>query len=160
LSVRAFHARMQERAAVSPQGLTATATHDTKRGEDARMRVLALAELTEDWMRAVPEWQGFNDRFAEQVKDGRTAAPGHEYRLDPTLSGGWPVEEPDAGFIARMEVYALKAAREGKVETSWINPNDAYEAGLQRFVRRMLDKRESAQFIAAFDRLARRAALL
>jgi (1->4)-alpha-D-glucan 1-alpha-D-glucosylmutase len=41
LSVANFHGRMQERAAHWPHGLTATATHDTKRGEDARARLLS-----------------------------------------------------------------------------------------------------------------------
>ena len=45
LSVGAFHQRMRERAAKSPHGLTTTATHDTKRGEDARARLIALSEL-------------------------------------------------------------------------------------------------------------------
>src|SRR5262245_27534736 len=41
LTIGEFHARMTERAAEGSQGLTATATHDTKRGEDARARLLA-----------------------------------------------------------------------------------------------------------------------
>jgi (1->4)-alpha-D-glucan 1-alpha-D-glucosylmutase len=59
-----------------------------------------------------------------------------------------------------MEAYAIKAAREGKVETSWINPDEAHEASLKRFLRRMLDRGESAEFLASFDAFARRTALL
>jgi (1->4)-alpha-D-glucan 1-alpha-D-glucosylmutase len=67
---------------------------------------------------------------------------------------------PDAGFTERFEGYAIKAAREGKVETSWTNPNEAYEKGLTTFVRRMLDRGESSRFIEAFDAFAQRTALL
>jgi (1->4)-alpha-D-glucan 1-alpha-D-glucosylmutase len=59
-----------------------------------------------------------------------------------------------------MEAYAIKAAREGKVETSWINPDDDYESGIKHFLRQMLDRRASGEFIAQFDALARRTALL
>jgi maltooligosyltrehalose synthase len=34
-----------------------------------------------------------------------------------------------------MQAYALKAAREGKQETSWLNPHTAYEAGLTNIHR-------------------------
>src|SRR5690606_26424564 len=49
LEIDEFHRRQQQRAAESAGGLTATATHDTKRGEDARARILALSELAQDW---------------------------------------------------------------------------------------------------------------
>jgi (1->4)-alpha-D-glucan 1-alpha-D-glucosylmutase len=155
-----FHRRMQAREAEAPHGLTATATHDTKRGEDARMRVLAIAELTDDWVGAVTQWRRLNERLAQNVGTLRTPSPVLEYMLYQTLIGAWPLEGPDAGLAERVETYAIKAAREGKVETSWINPDEAYEAGVKRFVRRILDPAESAKFIASFARLARRTALL
>jgi (1->4)-alpha-D-glucan 1-alpha-D-glucosylmutase len=77
-----------------------------------------------------------------------------------TLLGAWPLGGPDEGFVERMQAYAIKAAREGKVETSWINPVESYEAALTRFVQRMLDRRESAPFLQSFDRFAQRAALI
>ena len=46
-----------------------------------------------------------------------------------------------------MQAYALKAAREGKQETSWLNPNQAYEAGLRTFIERILDPAASAEFL-------------
>jgi (1->4)-alpha-D-glucan 1-alpha-D-glucosylmutase len=59
-----------------------------------------------------------------------------------------------------MQAYALKAAREGKQETSWLNPHQAYEAGVQAFVARILDRAVSAEFIEPLEKLARRLALL
>jgi (1->4)-alpha-D-glucan 1-alpha-D-glucosylmutase len=160
LSASEFHRRMGERAAQAPHGLTATATHDTKRGEDARMRVLALAELSDEWIGAVTEWRRLNDRFAGKAGNLRTPSSGLEYMLYQTLIGAWPLTGPDESLIERMETYAIKAAREGKVETSWINPDEAYEAGVKRFLRGILSPGESAAFISSLTELARRTALL
>jgi (1->4)-alpha-D-glucan 1-alpha-D-glucosylmutase len=59
-----------------------------------------------------------------------------------------------------MRAYALKAAREGKQETSWLNPNEAYEAGLQAFLARILDRSASAEFLDSLETLALRVSLL
>ncbi len=59
-----------------------------------------------------------------------------------------------------MQAYALKAAREGKQETSWLNPNEAYEAGLQTFLARILDRSASAEFLNSLETLAQRISLL
>ncbi len=59
-----------------------------------------------------------------------------------------------------MQAYALKAAREGKQETSWLNPNRAYEAGLQTFLTRILDRSVSAEFLSSLETLSQRVSLL
>ena len=48
-------------------------------------------------------------------------------------------ETADAGFVERIQAYALKAAREGKEETSWLNPHEAYESGVASFIGKILD---------------------
>jgi (1->4)-alpha-D-glucan 1-alpha-D-glucosylmutase len=160
LRPREFHDRMAARARDAPHGLTTTATHDTKRGEDARMRVLAIAELADEWMQSVRQWQALNDRLAEHPAGGRAPSLGVEYMIYQTLTGAWPSGGPDEGLVERMQAYAIKAAREGKVETSWVNPVESYEAALTRFVQRLLDRQESAPFLASFGRFAARAALI
>ena len=160
LSIAGFHERMQQRAAKLPHGLTATATHDTKRGEDARMRLIALSELADDWARGVHEWRALNAKFAGSAGQPRSPSPAHEYMLYQALLGAWPLGGIDADFIERMQAYAIKAAREGKEQTSWLAPDETYETGLRDFVGRVLDRRQSARFIDSFDVLARRAALL
>ncbi len=155
-----FHARMMLRLAQSPRGLTATATHDTKRGEDARTRILALAELADEWQCAVSEWRALNAGLVAAGESGRQPSAGHEYMLYQALIGAWPLQGIDESFVARMEAYAVKAAREGKVETSWTNPDPAYEETLTRFVRRLLDTEGSAAFLASLDAFARRTALI
>jgi (1->4)-alpha-D-glucan 1-alpha-D-glucosylmutase len=78
--------------------------------------------------------------------------------LYQTLLGAW---QPDDGaFVERIQAYALKAAREGKQETSWLNPNPAYEASLKTFIDRILDRSQSSEFLDSLQTLARRVALL
>lgn len=160
LSVDAFHEAMQVRAKQWPHGMTATATHDTKRGEDARARLLALAELPGEWTSAVARWKILN--APHLVIDGDMRAPSatFEYMLYQALLGAWPSSERDDNFVERMQAYALKAAREGKQETSWLNPNTAYEAGLATFIVRILDRSVSAEFLNSLETLGRRVALL
>ena len=160
LSIAEFHRRMETRAANFPHGLTATATHDTKRGEDARARVLAISELTDDWAQAARHWHELNDHLAGRADGMRAPSLGHEYMLYQTLVGAWPLDGPDGSLIERMHEYAIKAAREGKVETSWINPNEAYESALKNFLSAILDPTQSAAFIESFGAFARRTALL
>ncbi len=158
IPIDAFHAMMRTRSTEWPHGMTATATHDTKRGEDARARIMALAEIPGEWTSAVARWKVLN--APHLVLDGGMRAPSatSEYMLYQALLGAW--QPDDTAFPQRMQAYALKAAREGKEETSWLNPHAAYEAGVEAFVARILDRSVSAEFISAFEALAQRVALL
>jgi (1->4)-alpha-D-glucan 1-alpha-D-glucosylmutase len=159
LSLDEFHTRMRRRAESAPSSLTATATHDTKRGEDARARILALAEMPREWDAAVREWAEHNAQFTQTHGSQRWPSKGHEYMLYQALIGAWP-GTPDAEFVKRMQAYALKAAREGKQESSWTNPNEAYEGALQDFVAAILDPNRSRAFTESFGRFAERIALI
>ncbi len=158
LPVDAFHSMMVARARDWPHGMTATATHDTKRGEDARMRIMALAEIPGEWTSTIARWKLLN--APHLVTDGDMRAPSatFEYMLYQTLLGAW--QPDDQTFPARLQAYALKAAREGKQETSWLNPHAAYEAGLETFIARILDRSQSSEFLDSLQMLARRVALL
>jgi (1->4)-alpha-D-glucan 1-alpha-D-glucosylmutase len=160
LSVDAFHRAMEVRARELPHGMTATATHDTKRGEDARARLLALAEIPGEWAAAVARWKVQNAPHLVIEGDMRAPSAAFEYMLYQALLGAWPGAQRDGMFLERMQAYALKAAREGKQETSWLNPHEAYEAGLQTFLTRILDPAVSAEFLDSLESLSRRVALL
>jgi (1->4)-alpha-D-glucan 1-alpha-D-glucosylmutase len=160
LSADAFHATMKIRAREWPQGMTSTATHDTKRGEDARARIMALAEIPGEWTSAVARWKVLNAPHLVIEGDMRAPSATFEYMLYQALLGAWPASGPDDTLLERMQAYALKAAREGKQETSWLNPNEAYEAGLQTFMARILDRPGSAEFLDSLETLARRVSLL
>jgi (1->4)-alpha-D-glucan 1-alpha-D-glucosylmutase len=159
ISIANFHARMSERSARSSLGLTATATHDTKRGEDARARLLALSELAAEWDANVREWRNLN---AGLIPSGEPRQPtaAHEYMIYQALLGAWPLSGIGASFIERLQAYAVKAAREGKQQTSWLAPDEAYESALKRFVGQLLDPNVSARFLTNFDAFARRVALI
>jgi (1->4)-alpha-D-glucan 1-alpha-D-glucosylmutase len=159
LSVADFHDAMQARFERTPNAMTATATHDTKRGEDARARITALSELAPDWGDAVARWIELN---AKLIGSGRHRSPSraHEYMLYQALIGAWPEGGADDTLVERIKAYAVKAAREGKQETSWFSPNEAYEKALTQFVERLLDRKQSAAFLEDFGDFAGRASLL
>lgn len=154
LSVADFHARMQDRQASWPWSLSATATHDTKRGEDVRARINVLSELPREWSSQVNRWSRLNRKHKTDV-DGQLAPDRNdEYLLYQTLIGAWPCEQmgDDAHrlFCERMQAYMRKAVREAKVHTSWVNPDEAYETAVQHFVEAVLDRRTDHGFLAAF----------
>ena len=161
LSPAQFHEHMAERARDWPHGLTATATHDTKRGEDARMRLLALSELAPDWAAAVPEWQRLNNSLARSTCGFRAPSLAHEFLFYEALLGAWPSGKIDATFVERIAAFMLKAAREGKQQTSWLNPNPEYERALQAFIAGALgpDSAFLATAMPLADRIARLGAL-
>jgi (1->4)-alpha-D-glucan 1-alpha-D-glucosylmutase len=74
-----------------------------------------------------------------------------------SLLGAWPFAGPDQAFVKRMQEFAIKAAREGKVETRWRAPAQDYEARLTAFVGGLLER---SAFVESFDAFARRTALL
>ncbi|GLH78296.1 malto-oligosyltrehalose synthase [Bradyrhizobium sp. SSBR45G] len=160
LAIADFHDLMRQRARHWPHGMTATATHDTKRGEDARTRLAAITELPNDWTSAVARWKTLN--APNVVTEGHMRAPSaaFEYMLYQTLVGIWSAAGDDDSLIERLQAYAMKAAREGKEETSWLNPNEAYENGLRTFITRILDREHSAEFLQSLETLAKRFALL
>ncbi len=140
----AFHRAIAGRAARQPLGLNATATHDTKRGEDARMRIAAIAEMPGAWRAAVADWDA---RLAG------AAAPDAEMRwlFYQALLGVWEPGEREE-LAQRLSEFMLKAAREAKLATSWTAQNAEYEARLSGFVERALG---DDGFAAAFEAHAR-----
>ncbi len=160
LSVDAFHQATSHRAQSWPHALTTTATHDTKRGEDARARIASISELAEEWGGAVGRWKRLNADHIATLEGIRVPSAAHEYMVYQALIGAWPLSGPDTSFIARMQEFALKAAREGKQETSWINPNEPYEKHLKGFIQTILSREQSSEFIDSFHAFANRTALL
>jgi (1->4)-alpha-D-glucan 1-alpha-D-glucosylmutase len=126
-SIDAFHEFCTRTAASNPLTLLTTTTHDTKRAEDARLRVALLAEIPELWTTTVAHLHG----LAKPYLGGRAPTPQAEYLFYQTLVAAHPID------AERLCAYMLKASREAKQETSWIEPDASYEAELERFVREM-----------------------
>ena len=122
--VEQFHQAMVEAQAERPAAMLASTTHDTKRSEDVRARLLLLSEIPGRWDAAVNRWADYNARHRHgDVPDRNT-----EYLLYQTLVGAWPID------VTRLTVYMEKAVREAKVHTSWTAINEAYETGLREFI--------------------------
>ena len=138
LSPAAFHAENQARAEAWPLALTASATHDTKRGEDARARLLALSEAPDLWAQALAVWT---------AEAGTLKAPdaNDQYMVLQAVLGVWPIEllhNDDAGVLdalrERLAAYVPKALREAKRHSKWIAPNEAYEKATIDLLNRLL----------------------
>lgn len=166
-TVSAFHHGMQERAKSWPHAMLATATHDTKRGEDARARIDVLSEIPGLWEHQVRRWRSLTRRLKVEVDGLPAPAANDEYLLHQTLVGAWPAEfhgegpiAPDAldDFRDRLVAYMTKAVREAKVHSSWIDPDEAYEAALATFIGRLLDGRRRNLFLDDFRAFHRRVA--
>jgi (1->4)-alpha-D-glucan 1-alpha-D-glucosylmutase len=150
----AFHHLMQQQQRRHPASMLATATHDHKRGEDVRARLNALSELALEWRRQVGRWARLNRLKRREVDGQRVPGRNDEYLLYQILVGAWPLEIDSlehpglAELTERIVAYMIKASREAKVRTSWTAPDQEYEAGLERFVRRILDPQEGRAFLA------------
>ena len=149
LSLDEFHRRNRERALRWPASLLATATHDTKRGEDVRARLNVLSEIPEAWEAAVTRWRTMNRGHKVRVGRGEAPDPVLEYLLYQTLVGAWPLAGgEEARFRERVREYMLKAVREAKVHTSWISPHPDYESALCDFTEALLDEGRAREFLA------------
>ena len=157
LSVETFHERNLRRQRDWPASLIATSTHDSKRSEDVRARMLAISEIPPLWGRSLQKWRTTNRRFKKQIDDAEAPDAGEEYLLYQTLLGTWPVDldgapVPSVGpkFIARIQRYMAKALKEAKLNTSWIQPNENWDDAMQEFVARILEAGPRNKFLPAF----------
>jgi (1->4)-alpha-D-glucan 1-alpha-D-glucosylmutase len=146
-----LHAFFARRAEVALGALSATSTHDTKRSEDARLRIAALARFAETWT------QFLKDQGVEREADPAVPAPADRVLLFQTLVGTWPADPADPSYETRIRDYMVKATREAKTRTSWRDPDEAYEAALGAAVRRALDPAGHA--FAALEAMARQVQL-
>lgn len=135
-----FHKRLTARQQHNPQALNATATHDTKRGEDARIRLNMLTLMPGAWKERVSLWREMND-CPLTFND--------EYFIYQAIIASFPVD------VERLQAYFIKAVREAKVNSSWSSPVAEYEDAATSFIARILsDKTFLASltpFVAAID---------
>lgn len=154
ISLAAFHQQNQRRIERWPHCLSATSTHDTKRSEDVRARINVLSEMPARWYRAIRRWRNLNREKKVQLDDFSVPDANEEYLLYQTLVGVWPLTAMDAEaheiFVQRIEEYLIKAVREAKIHSSWINANDGYEQAVRCFVRDVLQQRDDNEFLKSF----------
>jgi (1->4)-alpha-D-glucan 1-alpha-D-glucosylmutase len=160
-SVAAFHAENRERLRHWPLSMLATGTHDTKRGEDARARLNVLSELPRRWRVLLRRWSRVAASARATVQDRPAPSSAEEYHFYQALVGAWPPGvsgPPGPAFVERLQAYMLKAMREAKVHTSWINPSAEYERAVLEFVRAVLAGPVCARFSRSFAPFAARVA--
>ena len=160
-----FHSANQERLRSWPHTMLATSTHDSKRSEDVRARINVLSEMPALWRLRLRDWKRFNRRHKRLVNEQPAPSANDEYLLYQTLIGAWPAHPlSDKGdndwktFCDRIEAYMLKAIREAKRNTSWVNRNTEYEAAVSSFVKALLDPAAKNRFLNDFVPFQRRVA--
>jgi (1->4)-alpha-D-glucan 1-alpha-D-glucosylmutase len=159
VSASAFHHVNEERAKQWPHAMLATATHDTKRGEDARARINVLSELAESWGERVTRWSRLNRSRRSEIDGRRAPSRNDEYLFYQVLLGVWPAEwtgkkpEPGPALEAlkeRLRGYVTKALREAKLRSSWARPNEAVEAASAAFLCDLIDSSRPNLFLEDF----------
>jgi (1->4)-alpha-D-glucan 1-alpha-D-glucosylmutase len=155
-SIEQFHAHNIAIAGRWPHTINATSTHDTKRSEDTRARIAALSEMPEEWEARLDHWQALNAgkrpvRNAVPIPDANV-----EIQIYQSMLGAWPLNPADvADFQERLKTFMIKATREAKTYTNWLEPNSVFEDALLSFVDALFDREQSAEFFDDFARFHR-----
>jgi (1->4)-alpha-D-glucan 1-alpha-D-glucosylmutase len=158
-SVEEFHDFNLRRLAHWPHAMNATATHDTKRGEDARARINVLSELPAEWEKNLRTWSRTNRAKKTKLRGAEAPDRNDEYFLYQTLIGSYPLnQDQDGEFLERLTAYLIKAVREAKVHTEWLKPDGAYEQAFVDFARQILAPAEGNRFMEEFLPFAKKIA--
>ncbi len=162
----ALHAANLHRAHDWPHTMLCTSTHDTKRSADVRARLDVISELPDAWESRLRRWHRLNGNHRVLVQGRYVPDRNTEYLFYETLLGLWPslseLEAGDAGAArlhglkTRIAAYMQKAAREAKLQTSWVEPNAKFEAALDDFVGAVLSLEHSRRFLADMEEFAQR----
>ncbi|HEY2101707.1 MAG TPA: malto-oligosyltrehalose synthase [Chthoniobacterales bacterium] len=157
IGIEAFHQRNRQRQRDWPASLLTTSTHDTKRSEDVRARMLAISEIPQLWARSLQKWRSVNRRFKRKIEEREAPDGNEEYLLYQTLLGAWPVDAdgvalsaPGTEFVSRIQQYMAKALKEAKLNTSWIQANGEWDHAMADFVAQILEPGSRNKFIPAF----------
>jgi (1->4)-alpha-D-glucan 1-alpha-D-glucosylmutase len=125
-----FHAHFDHLARRWPATMVTTSTHDTKRSEDVRSRLLALSQHPTHWGRLAAAWR---DAVARRTRDPGLTAPEASafYLLFQSVVGTWPLDGIcTAEYRARLRAYGVKALREAGEATDWETPHLDWEGSI------------------------------
>ncbi len=163
ITVNAWHAASRARLRF-PRALLTTATHDHKRGEDARARLAVLSEIPAEWESMLSRWMRLNAPLKRDL-DGPAPDAADEVMLYQTLLGAWPLEltQEDAdglqAFRERVAAWQQKALREAKRHSGWAVPDEAYEQAAQDFLAGVLDPARPARVVHEIHAFVQRLAV-
>jgi (1->4)-alpha-D-glucan 1-alpha-D-glucosylmutase len=158
ISIEHFHERNRARLTETPHGLLTLTTHDTKRSEDMRARIAVLSEIPGDWESWLKRWRKLTSHARTDLEGETAPSANEEYLYYQTLLGTWPVDkgqELDV-YVARIQRYMLKAIKEAKVNSSWIQPNEDWESAVRHFVEETLKPESplSSAILPAVEKVA------
>lgn len=149
-----FHRRMAARNSAQPHALSTMSTHDTKRGEDARARLYAISEATDDWIALTVQWRSEMSEHVSTLTDGPTPEPAVQWLIFQALAGMLPNDFDPGDTTARHAIrdrflpYVEKALREAKLRTNWSDVNEPYERAVKAYASAAI---ESATFMDRFS---------
>jgi (1->4)-alpha-D-glucan 1-alpha-D-glucosylmutase len=141
--------------------MVTTTTHDTKRGEDTRIRIDAVSQVVELWTDETRRWRSATRSSRRRVRGAMAPDANDQYLIFQTLVGVMPengVATEELG--QRVLDYVTKALREAKRHSGWANPNEAYENATHSYLRDVLDQLsqsddEAGEFAVSFRRFLR-----
>ena len=139
-SVEQFHQACLTQQRDWPLSMTTLSTHDTKRSEDVRARLVLLSQCPREWGEAVTGWAALAARYRSPAGPD----PVVEQLVWQTLVGAWPLSAD------RAVAYIEKATREAKDHTSWTDPVSDYDEAVAAFVRGVLDDERVVAAVSAF----------
>ena len=139
-SLEYFHQYNTKMQDTFPTTMTALGTHDTKRSDDVRARMLVLSEIPDAFAEAVRRWSARNRKY----RSGDQIDTGTEWFLYQTMVGAWPIS------AERLRDYMRKAMREAKVRTSWVWNNVEYEGALNEYIDKLLGDKKFVTEMEAF----------
>lgn len=149
ISADALHSFNKKRSMFRPHSMSATSTHDTKRGEDVRARINVLSEMPDEWEAQLKKWSALNRKKRKEINGVLVPDRNDEYFLYQTLIGSYPFSEDEhPEFVSRIKDYIRKAVREAKIHTAWLKPDTDYEETFVSFIDEIL--REGSPFLNEF----------
>jgi len=139
MCIAEFHHQMQERQQLWPLSINASATHDTKKGEDVRARLNVLTDIPQQWTAEVKELMDWFTSLQNKNPSFSWLHPNDIYLLIQTILGMLPMPGEDGEDICeRLEQYIEKALREAKKRSDWAEPDEDYENKVKDFARLLI----------------------
>jgi (1->4)-alpha-D-glucan 1-alpha-D-glucosylmutase len=158
ISIEHFHERNRLRLAETPHTLLTLTTHDTKRSEDVRARIAVLSEIPDEWEVWLKRWRKLTAHARTDLEGETAPSANEEYLYYQTLLGTWPVDQSQDHdvYVARIQRYMVKAIKEAKVNSSWIQPNEDWENAVNHFVKETLQPKSplSSSLLTAAEKVA------
>lgn len=149
VSVDEFHQHNLKRMEITSNGMLSTSPHDTKRSEDIRSKINAISECPQEWEDLVKKLRKIN-----KSSDTEAIDKNDEYLIYQSLIGIWEKQglkkENKNNLQVRLENYILKAVKEAKVNTGWLNVDSEYEQNISNFIKKIFNYPLTHPFWKAF----------